>query len=145
MCIRDRVGARAVEMTIGHRHHPIWTMVAATVLVAAGLTVLWGDWPIPALALVLYGAGIGIESIARGTLPLALFGADGYATAIGRLALPSLLAQAGAPVLGAALLQHTGADGTLSALLALALLDVALVTALVVLVRTARGRPGIAA
>ena len=33
-----------------------------------------------AVALVLYGAGIGIESIARGTLPLALFGAKGYAT-----------------------------------------------------------------
>jgi MFS family permease len=140
-----QVGARAVEMVIGRHHHPIWTMVAATVLVAAGLTKLWAGLPVPALALVLYGAGIGIESIARGTLPLALFGADGYATAMGRLALPRLLAQAGAPVLGAVLLQLTGPDGTLAALLALALLDVALVMTLVARMRAPASRPGVPA
>ena len=89
-----QVGARAVEMLIGRYHHPIWTLVASTVLVAAGLGLLWAGLPIMAVALALYGAGIGIESIARGTLPLALFGATGYATVIGRLAMPSLLAQA---------------------------------------------------
>ncbi|WP_281024418.1 hypothetical protein [Microvirga calopogonii] len=32
------------------------------------------DFPILALALALYGAGDGIVSIAKGTLPFALFG-----------------------------------------------------------------------
>lgn len=133
-----QVGARAVEMLIGRHHHPIWTMVAATVLVAAGVGLLWSALPIIAVALVLYGAGIGIQSIARGTLPLALFGASDFATVIGRLALPSLLAQAASPVLGALLMRHIGPDGTLSVLLGAALLDVALVGALFIWMRSPR-------
>ena len=93
----SQVGARAIEMLIGRYHHPIWTMVASMVLVAAGVGLLWAGLPIVAVALVFYGAGIGLESIARGTLPLALFGASGYATLMGRLAMPSLLAQAASP------------------------------------------------
>ena len=92
------------------------------------------------MALVLYGAGIGIESIARGTLPLALFGADGYATVMGRLAMPSLLAQAGSPVLGAFLMQRLGPSGTLSALLAAAVLDALLAAALCARVRSSLAR-----
>ena len=37
-----QVGARAIEMLIGRYHHPIWTMVASTVLVAVGLGLLCG-------------------------------------------------------------------------------------------------------
>ena len=130
-----QVGARAIEMLIGRYHHPIWTLIASTVLVAAGLGLLWAGLPIMAVALALYGAGIGIESIARGTLPLALFGATGYATVIGRLAMPSLLAQAASPVLGALLMQRVGADGALAALLGAAVLDVILVVALLAWMR----------
>ena len=126
----SQVGARTIEMVIGRYHHPIWTMVASTVLVAAGFGLLAAGLPIMAVALALYGAGIGIESIARGTLPMALFGASGYATLMGRLAMPSLLAQAASPVLGAFLMQRVGANGTLTALLSAAVLDVILVAAL---------------
>ena len=69
-----QVGARAIEMLIGRYHHPIWTKVASTLFVAIGVGALWAGLPIISAALVFYGAGIGIESIARGTLPLALFG-----------------------------------------------------------------------
>jgi hypothetical protein len=100
------------------------------VLVAAGVGLLWAGLPVIAIALVFYGAGIGLESIARGTLPLALFGAPGYPTLMGRLALPSLLAQAASPVLGALLLQGVGPDGTLTVLLGAAVLDVVLVFSL---------------
>ena len=131
-----QVGARAIEMLIGRYHHPIWTMVASTVLVAAGLGLLSADLPIMAGALVFYGAGIGIELIARGTLPLALFGASGYATVIGRLAMPSLLAQAASPVIGAFLMQRVGANGTLTTLLGVAVLDVVLVMTLLVWMRS---------
>ena len=46
----------------------------------------------------------GILTINRGTLPLALLGPRGYATLLGWLAVPVLLAQAGAPTLTAPLL-----------------------------------------
>ena len=72
----SQVAARAVEMAIARYHHPIWTKVASTSLVATGLAALWLEAPIIPLALALYGAGIGLESIARGTLPLAVFGPD---------------------------------------------------------------------
>ena len=81
---------------------------------------------------------IRLLSIARGTLPLALSGASGYATLMGRLALPSLLAQAVSPVLGAILMRLVGADGTLTALLGAAVLDALVVAALLIRALTER-------
>ena len=48
-----------------------------------GMLTLWAGIPLVWASLGLYGAGIGLELIARGTLPLALFGARGYATLMG--------------------------------------------------------------
>jgi hypothetical protein len=73
-------------MVIARYHHPIWTKVASTSLVATGLAALWTEAPIIPLALALYGAGIGLESIARGTLPLAVFGPESYPVIVGRIA-----------------------------------------------------------
>jgi len=42
----SQVAARAVEMVIARYHHPIWTKVASTSLVAIGLAALWLDAPI---------------------------------------------------------------------------------------------------
>jgi hypothetical protein len=118
-------------MLIARFHHPIWTKIAATSLVTAGLATLWLGVPIITFALVLYGAGIGLESIARGTLPLAIFGPERYPVIMGRIAMPSLIAQAIAPTVGALLLKTGGPDGALivffivaggNALLVLALL-----------------------
>ena len=115
-----QVGARAIEFVVGRRGHPVWTMLAATVLVAIGLAALLLDRAFFALAVIIYGAGGGIRSIARGTLPLALFGREGYPTVMGRLAMPSLIAQAASPVLGGAMLSGLGAETMLLAVLALA-------------------------
>jgi MFS family permease len=109
----SQVAARTVEMVIARYHHPIWTKVASTSLVAAGLAALWFDTPIIPLALALYGAGIGLESIARGTLPLAIFGPERYPVVMGRIAMPSPIAQAAAPSIGAALIEAGGVDGAL--------------------------------
>jgi MFS family permease len=136
----SQVGARVVEKLLGGRYHPIWTMTASTVLVAAGLGLLWADFPILAACLVPYGAGVGINSIARGTLPLALFGAEGYAALMGRLAAPMLVAGAVAPSAGAFLLERVGASGTLAALAAAAAGNVALVAALFLSVRRGAAR-----
>jgi hypothetical protein len=81
----SQVGARAIEMIVARYHHPIWTKFASVTFVAIGVSALWAGLPIIPLALAFYGAGIGLESIARGTLPLALFGPSGYAKLMGRL------------------------------------------------------------
>ncbi|WP_280427566.1 MFS transporter [Nocardia brasiliensis] len=67
----------------------------------------------------LYGAGNGLATITRGTLPLALFPAHGYGARVGRLLLPSFLLSAAAPLVYAVVLENYGATGalTLSAVL----------------------------
>jgi len=122
----SQVTARAIEMMIARYHHPIWTKLASASFVAIGVLALWTGMPAVPVALGFYGAGIGLESIARGTLPLALFGPSGYAKLMGRLAMPSLIAQAAAPSMGALLMEWAGAQGTLAVLGGLALFNVAL-------------------
>lgn len=125
-----QVAARVVEMAFKGRHHPLWTLTAAMSLVAVGIVMLALGLPLVALALILYGAGNGIYSIARGTVPLALFGTERYAPLLGLLARPGLVAQALAPPLGAYVLAHGGADATFGLLAGMALLNVGLVAAL---------------
>jgi MFS family permease len=135
----SQVGARLVEKLLGGRHHPVWTMLAFVVLVAFGLGLLAVGFPVLAAGVVPYGAGVGIGSITRGTLPLALFGPVGYAALMGRLAMPMLLAGALAPSAGALLLERAGAPGTLATLASAALANVVLVAVLFLLVRAGAG------
>lgn len=123
-----QVGARTIEFFIARYHHPIWTKLVSTLLVAIGMAALLAALPMLAVPLVFYGAGIGLESIARGTLPLALFTGSRYAVVMGMLAMPSLIAQAAAPSIGAALLAAYGSDGTLAALLGAAAVNFILAT-----------------
>jgi len=122
-----QVFARIIEVAISRYHHPMWTQMASTVFVASGIGLLWGGFPIVAAALMIYGAGIGIESIARATVPLAVFGAEHYARIMGRIAMPALILQALAPTLAARLLLHVGATATLAVLFMVALVNVVLV------------------
>ena len=125
-----QVGARVVEMALKGRHDPLWTLTAALSLIVLGLAMLAGGLLGVGLALVLYGAGNGVYSIARGTVPLALFGPDRYAALVGRLARPGLIAQALAPPAGAFVLTHAGPGSLWWLLLALALVNLGLVGAL---------------
>lgn len=125
-----QVTARLIEMASGGRHHPIWTLAAAAGLSAVGLTMLALGLPLVGAAIFLYAAGNGIFSIARGALPLALFGADRYAPVMGRLARPSLIAQAIAPTVGATLLLAWGTDATLWAIAMLAVANLGLTVVL---------------
>jgi MFS family permease len=126
----SQVAARTIEMFIARFHHPIWTKLTATSLVTVGLAALWMGSPVITLALVLYGAGIGLESIARGTLPLAIFGPERYPVVMGRIAMPSLIAQAAAPSIGALLLETGGINGALAVFLAAAACNALLVVGL---------------
>ena len=127
----SQVGARILEAAFGRRHHPIWSLLVSTTVVAVGLGMLLGPASIAGAGLVLYGSGSGIRSIARGTVPLALFGRDGYAILMGRLAMPILIAQAASPSLGTLLIGHLGADMTIAVLAGAAVFNILLVLPLV--------------
>jgi hypothetical protein len=121
-------------MLTSRRYHPVWTMIASSVLVATGITMLFLGTPVIALALILYGAGNGISSIARGTLPLALFGPERYPLLMGRLALPLLIAMAVSPYLVGLAFARGGANRTFGLLMGLALANVLLAAMLRVLI-----------
>ncbi|WP_372422662.1 MFS transporter [Salinarimonas chemoclinalis] len=122
----SQVGARVLEAWIGRRYHPIWTAGASAALTFTGVAILALGWAVLPLALVCYGAGIGIRSIVKGTLPLALFGPHGYAALMGRLALPQLLVAALAPLAAAWLLEAAGPTALLWTLAGVTALDAVL-------------------
>jgi MFS family permease len=91
-----QVAGRVLEVAFGRRLDPLVTSWLGAGLLPAGVAVMLTGAPVGVFA-VAYGMSNGILTISRGTLPLHLFGARGYATRIGRLALPVMLAQAAAP------------------------------------------------
>ena len=135
----SQVSGRLVEITFGRRFHPIWTMMTSAVLIVCGLGLMSIGAPVIALGLVLHGAGMGIMSIARGTVPLALFGPIEYPVVMGRLAAPSLLAQAISPLVGAVVLESAGPARALLALSGIALLNLILIWILALQTTRPRG------
>jgi len=108
-----QVAARLGEFVAAHRFrtNPLSTARLATALHPLGgiaLLVMGGPAGAAAFA-VLHGAGNGMITIAKGTLPLFLFGPLGYGLLQGRLAVVQRLTQAAAPFLFALLLQSGGA------------------------------------
>ncbi|WP_065334230.1 MFS transporter [Tritonibacter mobilis] len=124
-----QVGARVLEMMGRGRHHPIWTMLAATTAVLAGFLGLLLGMP-AAIAMIAYGAGNGLWSIARGALPLSVFGSEGYARTMGRLATPMLISSAAAPSVGAWMIDVLGAETMLGVMATVAIVPLALALAL---------------
>jgi hypothetical protein len=57
---------------------------------------------------VFHGAGSGILTIARGTVPLAVFGPQNYGYRVGLLGAPSRVAMAAAPLLFGLLIDWYG-------------------------------------
>jgi predicted MFS family arabinose efflux permease len=93
-----QITGRILDFTFLRRLHPlIGTRIAALAhpLGIAVLVVLGA--PFAALFVILHGLGNGILIIARGTLPLALFGPQGFGRRQGWLTMPAKFAQAIAP------------------------------------------------
>ena len=110
----SQVLGRIGDLLVGARFHPLRVMqVAATMLpVAFTILILGGGSSVAAVVFaVLYGVAIGMNTIARGAVPLALFGPVGYGARLGRMAAPAFLAEAAAPVAYAAMIGVAGAEG----------------------------------
>jgi predicted MFS family arabinose efflux permease len=105
-----QVAARLVEFFLLGRSHPLISARIATLLHPLGAAVFAAVGPPAAAAFaILYGAGNGLLTIARGTVPLAVFGPDGYGERTGLLGAPARAAQALAPLLFGLLLDRMGA------------------------------------
>ncbi|WP_407174860.1 MFS transporter [Bradyrhizobium sp. STM 3562] len=104
-----QVGARIVEAAVLKRYHPIVStrLACLTHPLGAAILALTGG-ATPGLFALLHGSGNGILTIARGTLPLAIFGPQNYAYRLGLIGAPSRMAQAAAPLLFGLLIDVMG-------------------------------------
>jgi predicted MFS family arabinose efflux permease len=125
-----QVAARVMEASVLGRFHPLVSTRLACITHPIGACVIgiFGGGAAAVFAL-LHGAGNGILTIARGTLPLSIFGPENYAYRLGLIGAPSRIAQALAPLVFGLLLEPMGrgvvlisAGLSLSALIALLLL-----------------------
>jgi MFS family permease len=116
-----QVAGRLLEFGLLQRVHPMLSARLAALAhpLGAALLLVVGAPAAMAFAL-LHGAGNGIMTIAKGTLPLALFGPQGYGARQGWLTMPARVTQAAAPFLFGMALQRWGA-GALWLTLALGL------------------------
>ncbi|WP_241063937.1 MFS transporter [Achromobacter xylosoxidans] len=106
-----QVAGRVLEFGLLRRVHLLLSARLAALAHPAGVTVLLMAGPVAApLFAILHGAGNGILTIAKGTLPLVLFGAQGYGARQGWLMLPARIAQALAPLLFGLALDAWGAN-----------------------------------
>ncbi|MCA1998272.1 MAG: MFS transporter [Hyphomicrobiales bacterium] len=111
-----QVAARIVEVAGGARFDPLMTGRVALGSLVAAVALLLATPSSTASALVfaaLYGIAQGLITIARGTVPLQLFGVTGYATLVGRITGLRFLANAFSPFLFAAAMTHIGVDPAL--------------------------------
>jgi predicted MFS family arabinose efflux permease len=105
-----QVAGRLLEFGWLRRIHPMLSARLAALLHPLGaLTLVLFGGPAAAVFAVLHGAGNGILTIAKGTLPLVLFGPAGYGHRQGWLMVPARIAQALAPWLFGLLLDRWGA------------------------------------
>mgnify|MGYP003869595157 CR=1 FL=1 len=105
----SQVGARIFEFTLMRRLHPLLSArLASAAHPLGGVILLALGAPAVVLFASLHGAGNGILTIAKGTLPLVLFGPLGYGTRQGWLMVPARIAQALAPLVFGIALERYG-------------------------------------
>jgi MFS family permease len=94
-----QVGARIVEASLLSRYHPLVStrLACLTHPIGAIIVAIFGGAAASAFA-IFHGAGNGVLTIARGTLPLAIFGPQNYAYRLGIIGAPARMAQAAAPL-----------------------------------------------
>ncbi|WP_442909194.1 MFS transporter [Ideonella sp. BN130291] len=125
-----QVGGRLLEFGVLRKVHPLLSARLAALAHPLGAVLLLTlGSPVATAFAVLHGAGNGILTIAKGTLPLVLFGAAGYGARQGWMMVPARVAQAFAPFAFGVALDRWGAGAvwlssglSLSALAALLML-----------------------
>ncbi|PKF32160.1 MFS transporter [Acinetobacter proteolyticus] len=112
--------ARLLEFSLFKNIHPSWSSRVGVLISLFGIIFLFTNgYVLALLGAALYGAGNGILTIIRGTLPLALFGQEGYATRMGLLGRPIMMALAFGPLISAFILEKWGINILLIILIAL--------------------------
>ena len=94
-----QVFARILEATLLKRYHPLVSTRLACLTHPIGAAILAvAGGPAAGAFAIFFGMGNGVLTIARGTLPLAIFGPRDYGYRLGLIGAPARMAQAAAPL-----------------------------------------------
>ena len=106
-----QVAARIFEASFLSRFHPLVSTRLACLTHPIGAAILGvaGGGAASVFA-IFHGTGNGILTIARGTLPLAIFGPQNYGYRLGIIGAPARMAQAAAPLLFSLLIDLIGSQ-----------------------------------
>lgn len=116
-----QVAARFVEASLMQGHHPLVAARASALAHPLGCLLIGLLGPLAMIPFaLLHGAGNGILTIARGTVPLAVYGPENYGLRLGLLGAPARTTQALSPLLFGLLIEPMGA-GVLAVTAALGL------------------------
>lgn len=111
-----QVASRLADFALAGRTHPLWIARGAVLLVVSAFALLslcGVSFPVAALFAIAFGAANGVMTIARGALPLLMFGPSGYGRVIGRIARPAQFVQAFAPFVVASAVETLSDRGVL--------------------------------
>ncbi len=121
----SQVASRLINMLFGGRLAQTHLAIIAAGLLATGLAVLIAAAPwLPGVVLfaILFGLGSGLTSIIGGTLPLELFGREGYGALLGWVTAARQFTSAFAPFAFALIMAQTTVMTSLAAVAVSALL-----------------------
>lgn len=129
----SQVASRLINMVFGKRLNALHLALISAALIPVSEAILILSAPsIPGAMVfgVIFGMGNGLLSIVSGTLPLALFGSEGYGKLQGRMMAARLVASALAPFALALTMEWFGILFSIGGIIVLALLAVVTFTSL---------------
>lgn len=112
----SQVASRIGDILLGRRINPIQLGLIAFGLLPVAIALFAGlgfTWTAAIVFAIIYGASNGLVTIAKGAVPLHLFGPRGYGEVLGVISAPNLVLNAAAPLLFALLLGSTSAETAL--------------------------------
>jgi MFS family permease len=109
-----QVLSRLCEFSFGGKTHPLLIARFAVVLVLAGFALLLSAGISTGTAItfvILFGLSNGLITVARGTVPLVLFGPVSYGQTVGKIARGALVMQSAAPFVLASVIEWKANEG----------------------------------
>jgi MFS family permease len=125
----SQVASRLINMVFGRNLDALHLAMISAGLIPAGALLLAMTAPSITGAVifaVVFGMGNGLLSIVTGTLPLALFGSEGYGKLQGKMMAARLIVSALAPFVLAVALERFGISPSLGGIVVLGILALAL-------------------
>lgn len=113
----SQVFSRFINMLAGRGLSQLVLAVISAALLVVGLAALLlsAPWFYGAVAFaILFGLGSGLTSIVQGSLPLALFGSEGYGALLGRISAIRLIVSSLAPFVFSMMMARVGTWSALS-------------------------------